>query len=219
MQTKNEVIQEVKLWKKNNIHECLMEFSCGGDSMNDYSFNFFDNKGKEIICEELKEYFDNEVFNRVEFYECSDGHYIGEFGDVQITLNNEEDGFEYYKRSKSEWSESFSDEFGVSLSEDEIKFFKEKVESMNGGDGEKNINYKIDCVITDNEEEIVDSILERIDDLASEHEFENTEGEPEDFYRWTTDDDNSVNQSINIVGDKLYVSVTRSFMVIKEEDY
>lgn len=218
MRTKNEVIQEVKLWKENNIHECLMEFSCGGDSMNDYSFNFFDNKGKEIICEELKEYFDNEVFNRVEFYECSDGHYIGEFGDVQITLNNEEDGFEYYKRSKSEWSESFSEDFGVSLSEDEIKFLNDKVANMNGGDGEKNINYKTDCVVTDNEEDIVDSLLERIDDLASEHQFEDSEGEPDDFYRWTTDDDNSLNDSINIVGDKLYVSVTRSFMVIKEED-
>jgi hypothetical protein len=89
---------------------------------------------------------------------------------------------------------------------------------MNGGDGEKNINYKTDCVVTDNEEDIVDGLLDRIDDLASEHQFEDSEGEPDDFYRWTTDDDNSLNDSINIVGDKLYVSVTRSFMVIKEED-
>jgi len=35
MQTKNdvEVSQEITLWKENKIHECIMEFSCGGDSI------------------------------------------------------------------------------------------------------------------------------------------------------------------------------------------
>jgi hypothetical protein len=215
MQTKKDVLQEIKIWKENNIHECIMEFSCGGDSMNDYSFNFYDEDGTEIICEDLKLFFENEVFNRVEFYEASDGHYIGEFGQVQITLNNEEDDFEYYKSAKSEWSESFTEEFGFELSESELKFVQEKVESLNGGEGEKNINYKVDCILTDDEEEMVDNLLIKIDDAAEDYEFEHFEGNSEDFYRWTTNEDGD----LNIKGNKLYVSVTRSFMVVKEEDY
>ena len=93
MQTKNdvEVSQEITLWKENKIHECIMEFSCGGDSMNDYDFKFYDKKGKEIVCVELKDFFEDEVFRRVEFYVNSDGHYIGEFGQVVITLNDEDE--------------------------------------------------------------------------------------------------------------------------------
>jgi hypothetical protein len=211
-----EVSPEVKLWKENKIEECQMEFSCGGDSMNDYSFNFFNKKGKEVICEELKDYFDNKVFSRVEFYEASDGHYIGEFGVVHITLNDDEDDFEYQKSSKSEWSERYSEDIPIGITTEEAKFIKEKVGNMNGGDGDKNINYKIDCILTDDEEEMVDKLLNRIDDACSEHEFENEQGEPDDFYTWSTNEDGD---EIQIKGDNLYVSVSRSFMITKEEDY
>jgi hypothetical protein len=209
-----EVSQEITLWKENKIDECRMEFSCGGDSMNDYDFKFYNKKGKEIVCEELKDFFDNEVFNRVEFYEASDGHYIGEFGEVIITLNDDEDDFEYEKCAKSEWSERYSEKIPIGITLKEAKFLKEKVENMNGGEGEKNINYKIDCIITDEEEEMVDNILDRIDETCSEYEFSESEGEPEDFYTWSTDEDGG---GIEIKGDNLYVDVSRSFMVTKEE--
>ena len=216
MQTKNdvEVSQEITLWKENKIHECIMEFSCGGDSMNDYDFKFYDKKGKEIVCVELKDFFEDEVFRRVEFYVNSDGHYIGEFGQVVITLNDE-DEFEYDKSSKSEWSERFSEKIPIGITPEEAKFLNEKVDNMNGGDGEKNINYKIDCIITDEEEEMVDNILDRIDDVCENYEFQNEEGEPEDTYSWSTDEDGG---EIEIKGDNLYVDVSRSFMIIKEEE-
>jgi hypothetical protein len=187
--TELQISPEVMLWKENKIKECRMEFSCGGDSMNDYSFNFFNSKGKEIVCEELKDFFEDEVFRRVEFYEASDGHYIGEFGEVIITLNDDEDDFEYDKLSKSEWSESYSETIPIGITKSEMSFLKEKVAGMNGGDGEKNINYKIDCIISDDEEEMIDNILNRIDEACSEYEFEGqSSGEPEDFYRWTTNE-------------------------------
>jgi hypothetical protein len=216
MQTKNdvEVSQEITLWKENKIHECIMEFSCGGDSMNDYDFKFYDKKGKEIVCVELKDFFEDEVFRRVEFYVNSDGHYIGEFGQVVITLNDE-DEFEYDKSSKSEWSERYSEKIPIGITPEEAKFLNEKVDNMNGGDGEKNINYKIDCIITDEEEEMVDNILDRIDDVCENYEFQSEEGEPEDTYSWSTDEDGG---EIEIKGDNLYVDVSRSFMIIKEEE-
>ena len=216
MQTKNdvEVSQEITLWKENKIHECIMEFSCGGDSMNDYDFKFYDKKGKEIVCVELKDFFEDEVFRRVEFYVNSDGHYIGEFGQVVITLNDE-DEFEYDKSSKSEWSERYSEKIPIGITPEEAKFLNEKVDNMNGGDGEKNINYKIDCIITDEEEEMVDNILDRIDNVCENYEFQSEEGEPEDSYSWSTDEDGG---EIEIKGDNLYVDVSRSFMIIKEEE-
>jgi hypothetical protein len=210
-----EVSQEVKLWKENKIHECIMDFSCGGDSMNDYDFKFYDKKGKEIECQELKDYVEDEVFRKVEFYENSDGHYIGEFGQVRITLNDGEDDFEYNKSSKSEWSERYTEEISIGITTEEAKFIKEKVGNMNGGEGDKLINYKVDCILTDDEEEMVDKLLKRIDDVCNDHEFENQVGEPEEFYTWNTDEDGD---EIQIKGDNLYVSVSRSFMETKEED-
>jgi hypothetical protein len=45
--------EPIKLWKELEIEKCIMEFSCGGDSMNDYNFKFFDNKNKEVENQEL----------------------------------------------------------------------------------------------------------------------------------------------------------------------
>lgn len=211
-----EVSQEITLWKENKIEECRMDFSCGGDSMNEYDFKFYDKKGKEIVCDELKDYFENEVFREVEFYEASDGHYIGEFGEVVITLNDEEEGFEYNKLAKSEWSESYSDNIPVGITPQEKDFLKEKVANMNGGDGEKNINYKIDCILSDEEELMVDNILDRIDDTCNDHEFTDSNGEPEDFYRWTTNEDRD---ELEFDGDNIVIQVTRNYMEVREENF
>jgi hypothetical protein len=218
MQTKKTELQvspEVMLWKENKIKECVMEFSCGGDNMNDYDFVFYNNKNKQVECEELKDYFDDVVFRQVEFYVNSDGHYIGEFGQVVITLNDDEDDFEYDKQSKSEWSERYSEKIPIGITPEEAKFLKEKVENMNGGEGDKNINYKIDFILTDEEEKMVDKLLESIDNACEEYEFAESEGEPEDFYSWSTDEDGG---GIEIKGDNLYVEVNRNFMITKDEE-
>ena len=82
--------EAIKLWKELKIESGTMEFSCGGDSMNDYSFTFYGG-GKEIESSELKDYFDDAVYKHVEFYVNSDGHYQGEAGTVEITLDNDDD--------------------------------------------------------------------------------------------------------------------------------
>ena len=48
MQTDNlKLTPEMIVWKKLGITSCTMEFSCGGDSMNDYTFRFYTkNKSK-----------------------------------------------------------------------------------------------------------------------------------------------------------------------------
>lgn len=173
--------EAIALWNELGITRANMEFSCGGDSMNDYSFQFFDKDDNEVNGGELESFFDNEVFNRVDFYEASDGHYIGESGNVEITMGDED--FEYYKNAESEWSETFSDTFDFKLTKEEYDFIKEKVSNLNGGDswgGENNVNYKIDCIVTDEEEALITNLMERITDYCNDFEIEGAQGEYED---------------------------------------
>jgi len=66
--------EAIKLWKELNIDRCEMEFSCGGDSMNETEYTLYDKEDNEVESEELADYFENEVYKNVEFYEVSDGH-------------------------------------------------------------------------------------------------------------------------------------------------
>jgi hypothetical protein len=204
--------QMIDKWKELNIKSCSMEFSCGGDSMNYYTFTFYTNNNKKVDVEELTDYFETEVFNEVEFYEVSDGHYIGEFGVVKITLeeDSQEPHFSYYKDASCEWSERFFGQMNVPLTDTELSFIKEKVLNMNGGDwGEANINYKVDCIITDEEEKMMNDLIQKICDESEDFEIEDASGEPEDGFRWTTNEDEN---KIEFEGNSLKVQVERNYM-------
>jgi hypothetical protein len=223
----NETITEaVSEWKKLGIDNANMEFSCGGDSMSDYSFTFYTkNKSAvtgrpeniEVESELLISFFDLQIFDDVEFYVNSDGHYIGESGNVVITLNDEEDGFVYDKQSQSEWSESYEETINIKLSKEEIEFVKNKILNINGGqDGDATFNYKIDCVITDEEEELIEVLGKRLENECETYEFEEAEGEQEDWYTWST------NQEVDDViqfteEDELVVMVRRNFIQYKQD--
>ncbi len=205
---------EMALWKKNNVSYCEMEFSCGGDSMNDYEFHFYNDKTKEIKnndIDELKSFFEDEAFKRVEFYVNSDGHYIGESGKVIITLTYdvEEPDFEYDKQAQSEWSETYTEKVNVDLTKDEIKVIQEKIGSFNGGEGENgNVNYNVDCIISDEEEIIIGNIINKLSTIAEQHEF-NCEDEASEWYSWTTNVDDGDKMMINKKG--ITIQVNRSF--------
>ena len=63
MKNEQEIIQ---LWNELEITHIDFEFTCGGDSMNDTTLNI--HKGDEIIENDvIATYFDNEVYNAVEF--------------------------------------------------------------------------------------------------------------------------------------------------------
>ena len=223
----NETITEaVSEWKKLGIDNANMEFSCGGDSMSDYSFTFYTkNKSAvtgrpeniEVESEALISFFDLQIFDDVEFYVNSDGHYIGESGNVVITLNDDEDGFEYDKQSQSEWSESYEETIHIKLSKEEVEFVKNKILNINGGqDGDATFNYKIDCVITDEEEELIETLGKRLENECETYEFQDVEGEEEDWFTWST------NQEVDDViqfteEDELVVMVRRNFIQYKQD--
>lgn len=215
--TNEETNEMIELWKKLDIQRCEMEFSCGGDSMNETDFTFYNSQDKVVDGEELEGYFESEVYNEVEFYEVSDGHYMGEFGQVVITLEEDDDEpyFQYDKNSQSEWEEREVEVMKYDLTDSEVKFLTEKVESIVGGEDGQAINYKTDCVLSDEEEELSEKLLQEISDVADEYEFENASGEPQEWFTFTTRIDDE--DGIQIEDNKLSVEVSRTFYQLKED--
>lgn len=214
---KETITEAVTEWKKLGIDNANMNFSCGGDSMGDYSFEFYTSEKVEVKSGELFSFFETEIYEAVKFYEDSNGHYIGESGNVVITLNDEEDGFVYDKQSQSEWSESCEETIHIKLSKEEIEFVKNKILNINGGtDGDATFNYKLDCIITDEDEEIIEVLGKRLETDCEVYEFEDVEGEEEEWFTWST------NQEVEDViqfteEDEMLVIVRRNFIQYKED--
>jgi hypothetical protein len=171
----------LKLWGELKIKEVHFVFSCGGDSMNDTSIEVYDTNDDLLDCEivtDIENYFDDVVYDNVNFYVNSDGHYMGEDGKVTITLDeDDEDEFVYYKDSQEEWCENevFTEKF--ELTDEEVEFIDKYVDDINGSmdENELNVNYKVDFVQTDELIAIEVKLLEKINNYFDnyEHNLEN----------------------------------------------
>lgn len=180
--------QAVALWKEKNVSRVTMEFYCGGDEMGDYSFQFFDTDDNEIEdIKELYDYFDSAVFDRVDFYVNSDGHYMGESGYVEIEFDGEDD-FDYIKVAQSEFNETIENELEIELTDEEINYLKEYVSGIIGGyDEDCSFNYSKDFIMTDEYETIEKNIASKIENIAQDYEPE-TENEVSDWYNYESND-------------------------------
>jgi hypothetical protein len=217
MQTENDIIQ---IWKENNIEKCVMEFSCGGDSMGDTDYILYDNEGNQVSNDDITEYFDHKIYDYVDFYEVSDGHYMGESGTVTIELEeyDGEPSFTFSKDAQSEFEETFSGTMEFNLTEVEVKLLVEKISNFNKSewDSEVFINYKDDCVITDEEEEILNDLIKRIEDDSFDFEIEDATGEEVGSDRsFDTGEDG---EGLNIVDSVLQVRVGSRFFYTQDAD-
>jgi hypothetical protein len=79
-----ELKEAIARWKELNVDRVVLTFNCGGDSMGDMDWEVFGANDQRIEDEDLISYFDRVIFDKVEFYVNSDGHYIGESGTVTI---------------------------------------------------------------------------------------------------------------------------------------
>jgi len=161
-----EIQEIIKLWKELGVDYVHFEFSCCGDSMNETSIKIYNSKHFEIDSNKIRIYIDDVIYRNVEFYEASDGHYIGESGFVKIRLTEDEEDLDYLKVSQSEWCENITSEIQVLLTEKEVQFIKDKVLNINGQEGATTTNYKQDCILSDEEEGIVKSIEEKIENAC-----------------------------------------------------
>jgi hypothetical protein len=213
--------EAVQKWKELGINNAEFEFDCGGDSMNDTTLNFYDKKDKIIENGDLEDYFDNQIYIEVNFYEASDGHYIGERGVVHIELDNEsedeaEHSFTYTKSAESEFNEQFTETIYIDLTDEQATFLTKNVSNINGGDSDRTtFNFSRDFIMTDNDEKVMAELTELIDNTACEYEFENAEGEALDWYSYTTNRDGD---ELTIDEGKLKLEVSRTFVVYTESE-
>jgi hypothetical protein len=202
-----------QIWRELGISYANYQFSCGGDSMNETTLTLTGKDGEEISNQEIEDYIEDEIYNRVEFYVNSDGHYMGESGDVKITLEDGEDDFCYSKSSQSEWNENIQSEIRIGLDEKEVEFIKAKVLNINGSSDEFVWNYKEDLILTDEEEELQKELETKMEDRMSEFQPE-TDNEVQDWYTFTT---NGEGKDITFDGNELIATITNQVYEYRDE--
>ena len=224
------IISIVEKWKAKGIHYANYEFSCGGDSMNETQLAFYDKKGNLVNLDEKADtdlvlYFEDEVYKNVDFYEASDGHYMGEFGNVRIELDEDSDepNFYYGKTSTSEWQETETDEFYTEITEDEKKLLEDYVSSMgyNSWNGDI-IVYKKDFILTDEIEKAIENLRQNLSNSVDNFIYEvDCEGEMQDDVEWNTTSQDEITLPIFEMEDnklKLKLFVRYSYYAYKEDN-
>jgi hypothetical protein len=189
--------------------------------MDETSIEIFDNDENLVENSEISNYLDNEIYNRVDFYEASDGHYMGENGVVEITLieddGDEEPYLSYDKQSTSEWYETFTETTKVTLTDKERDFVANYISNINGGDDGEVVNYKTDCILTDEEEKILTELQTKLYNVAIELELD-TNADSLDSITYTTNNEDSDVTELTLVGNELTLIVSKSGYVYKDED-
>ena len=212
--TEKEVIQ---LWIENGVDQIDYEFDCGGDSMGETTLNILDKEGNSIECKEIEDYFENEIYNEVEFYVNSDGHYMGENGHVFITLEEEDEEepyFSYSKTSTEEYNERESFDVMIELSDEEIEYVDLYVNNINTGWGDDmNFNYKTDFIKTDRHEVLEESIDEKLTNFYNDYNPELLGEDSGSDMSLNTNEDENV---ITIEGNKLKVTLYYESYVYKD---
>ena len=201
----------IKKWNEANISYAEFQFSCGGDSMNDTSLSFYDVDGN-VVDESgnLESYFEDEVYKNVQFYEASDGHYIGESGYVRIELSDEGDEFYYTKSAEAEWSENKSGEVLVPITDEEFKILDEYILGMaNSSWNGASVDHKKDFILTDELEVAIKDLQEKFENHSYDFQPE-TGGEVEDeSHRFNTTNEDTMQMEFVYVDDvrhlKLFV--------------
>lgn len=212
MNTEQEIIP---IWKTNNINRVEFTFDCGGDEMGDTNVTIYDNDDNEIQNPEIEEFINDEVFNKVDFYEASDGHYQGENGTVTITLveeEGEEPYLSYSKDSEGEFNEPFQEKTQIELTQEEADFIRQNVDSISGDDMEIYLHYNGDVV---DENDITIKIEEKIQDFVANFRPKEMYGDNNDQCDFTTNDEDEGNE-LELNGNLLTLYVTKYAYVYKE---
>jgi len=198
----------VQCWKDLKINHCIMDFSCGGDEMQDFDFIFYGEYENVLLSDTLNDFFKVEVFEKVDFYVNSSDEYIGEFGTVRIELNEKQADFEYTKSTTSELSERITESFVLQLTDEEFNIFRDKIKDINGEGRSVYFNYKSDCIISDDEISIMEKFERKIKNFVTDAIIENEHGEQEEE---SENFECDVEDTLNTEEKTIDILVSRSF--------
>ena len=182
--TDDEVSRIKELFTSGKVDKIVWNYQAGGDSLNDYSNNFYLND-EEVTVEDID--VSDYVLDIIDIADTSDGHYLGEFGNVIITL--EEDELQVVKDYQTEWSVSEDEVMYISVSEKQIEILK-KIKSFTLSVYEhslEDIDFTEDLYITDEMSTAIDNIIENAIDKADD--FLNSLHNDIDDYRTITMED------------------------------
>jgi hypothetical protein len=198
----------VQCWKDLKINHCIMDFSCGGDEMQDFDFIFYGEYENVLLSDTLNDFFKVEVFEKVDFYVNSSDEYIGEFGTVRIELNEKQADFEYTKSTTSELTERITESFVLQLTAEEFNIFRDKIKDINGEGRSVYFNYKSDCIISDDEISILEKFERKIKNFITDAIIENEHGEQEEE---SENFECDVEDTLNTEEKTIDILVSRSF--------
>jgi len=165
----------IELWRALNIESASATYNCGGDSFGDAEWSLFDTSGKEVDSKELVDFLYQEMFVQLDFAENSDGYYIGEYGDIYVEMDPDEDieiesTFIWSKSANYEYSESKT--FLIKI--DGYRYpsmkelFKTKIESIS----DWNEDFKSGELLDDEEEKVLSKFRSFVDERSNDIEFE-----------------------------------------------
>ena len=163
--TDDEVSRIKELFTSGKVDKIVWNYQAGGDSLNDYSNNFYLND-EEVTVEDID--VSDYVLDIIDIADTSDGHYLGEFGNVIITL--EEDELQVVKDYQTEWSVSEDEVMYISVSEKQIEILK-KIKSFTLSVYEhslEDIDFTEDLYITNEMNTAIDNIIENAIDKADD---------------------------------------------------
>ena len=207
----------IKLWRDNNVESAVFTFSCGGDSMGDSSWEVFPEDVPDDAKKEIEDYLNDEVYDRVEFYVNSDGHYEGETGTVTVNLEEGESDFSYSKTAESEYNEHVVNVVDFKLTSEEEAFIVTNVMNINGGDGSITFNYKRDFIMSDEEEELQEALEGKIKTFVEDYQPDNME-EGGELREWTTFTTNEDGEDLKVEDNHLKISIDNSYTIYKPSD-
>ena len=153
-----------ELFTSGQIDKIEWTYHAGGDSLNDYEHKYLLN-GEEVTPNNPIDPTDY-ILDNIEIADASDGHYLGEFGTVHVTLEDAE--LSVYKDYQSEWSQTYTEELSLELSPEAAKVF-ENIETLRyevcNADLEE-LAFKKDLFVNDEIATIIEDTIDEAVDVA-----------------------------------------------------
>jgi len=226
-----------KLWLELKVDYILIDFSCGSDSTDLEGTMIYDQSGTRISSYDLSKYFEDEIFNNVDFDEATDDYYLGESGTVKITMvedggcyweDNEEGEeieiltyeFIYDKKSKSKYAKEILSTLNIPLDDTMIKLIKEKISNINGNSSIIFINKKTNVDLTEEEDIVLENLKSMIVKYCKKF-IPQIEGEIDDYYQYDTvkidrDETEKLNNPLIQISNNCLVVIMKNYCKYEE---
>lgn len=153
-----------ELFTSGQIDKIEWTYHAGGDSLNDYEHKYLLN-GEEVTPNNPIDPTDY-ILDNIEIADASDGHYLGEFGTVHVTLEDAE--LSVFKDYQSEWSQTYTEELSLELSPEAAKVF-ENIETLRyevcNADLEE-LAFKKDLFVNDEIATVIEDTVDEAVDVA-----------------------------------------------------